>query len=93
MHERVTSDTALGLGTPDQAVLSGSQFLATEPYEAGITPVAIQFPEADGQVLLLGYLAQNIWIQLTIGRGDTTTAETLADPEHLITRTCTYPEK
>ena len=56
-------------------------------------PVAIQFPEAGGQVLLLGYPAQNIWIRLTIGRGDRITAETLADPDHLITRTYTYPEK
>src|SRR5205807_816915 len=69
VHERVTSDTTLGLGTPDQAMLSGSQFLATEPYEAGIAPVTIQFPEPGGQVLLLGYPAQDIWIRLTIGAG------------------------
>ena len=93
MHERVTSDTALGPGTPDQAMLSGSQFLATEPYEAGIAPVTIQFPEPGGQVLLLGYPAQDIWIRLTIGAGDRIAAETLTDPGHLITRTYTYPEK
>ena len=93
VHERVTSDTALGPGTPDQAMLSGSQFLATEPYEAGIAPVTIQFPEPGGQVLLLGYPAQDIWIRLTIGAGDRIAAETLADPGHLITRTYTYPEK
>jgi len=93
VHERVTSDTTLGPGTPDQAILSGSQFLATEPYEAGIAPVATQFRQAGGQVLLLGYPAQNIWIRLTIGRGDRIMAETLADPGHLITRTYTYPEK
>jgi len=93
VHERVTSDTTLGPGTPDQATLSGSQFLATEPYEAGIAPVVIQFPAAGGQVLLLGYPAQNIWIRLTVGRDDRITAETLADPGHLITRTYTYQEK
>ncbi len=53
----------------------------------------IQFPAAGGQVLLLGYPAQNIWIRLTVGRGDRITAETLADPGHLITRTYTYQEK
>jgi copper transport protein len=93
VRERVTSDTSRGPGTPDQAMLSGSQFLATEPYEAGIAPVATQFRRAGGQVLLLGYPAQNIWIRLTISRGDRITAETLADPDHLITRTYTYPEK
>ena len=93
MHERVTSDTTLGPGTPDQAMLSGSQFLVTEPYEAGIAPVATQFRQAGSQVLLLGYPAQDIWIRLTIGRGGRIAAETLADPGHLITRTYTYPEK
>ena len=93
MRERVTSDTSRGPDTPDQAMLSGSQFLATEPYEAGIAPAATQFRQAGGQVLLLGYPAQNIWIRLTISRGDRITAETLADLDHLITRTYTYPEK
>ena len=82
------ASVALAVAAPAHAAL-----LDTEPYEAGIAPVAIQFPEAGGQVPLLGYPAQNIWIRLTIGRRDRITAETLADPDHLITRTYTYPEK
>jgi copper transport protein len=92
VHERVTSDTALGAGIEDEATLSGSRYLATEPYEAGIAPVAVRFPAPGGQVLLLGYPAQDFWIRLTIGTGNRITAETLADPDHLITRTFSYPE-
>jgi copper transport protein len=93
VHERVTSNTATGAGAPDQATLNGRQFLGTEPYEAGIAPVAVRFPAAGDQVLLLGYPAQDFWIRLTVGAGDRIIAETLADPDHLITRTFSYPAK
>jgi len=89
LDERVTSNTALGRGLAHQFTLSGSRFLGTEPYEAGIAPVTVRAP---GQLrLLLGYPAQNIWAQLTIGAGDRIIAETLVDPDHLITRTFAYP--
>jgi copper transport protein len=91
VHERVTSDTALGPGTLRTAALSGRQFLSSEPYEAGIAPQAVQAPGAGGTRLLLGYPAQDFWVQLTIGAGDRITAETLTDPDHLITRTFSYP--
>ena len=92
LDERVTSDTALGPGRAHQFTLSGSQFLGTEPYQAGIAPVTVRAPGAPGQLrLLLGYQAQNIWAQLAIGAGGRLIAETLADPDHLITRTFAYP--
>jgi copper transport protein len=93
VHERVTSDTARGPGIADHATLSGSQYLATDPYEAGIAPVAVRFSTPGGQVLLLGYPAQDFWVRLTVGAGDRLTAETLTDPGHLITRVFSYPDK
>ena len=91
VHERVTSDTALRAGITDAATLSGSLYLANEPYGAGIAPVTVRFPFPGGQVLLLGYPAAGICIRLAIGAGDRITAETLTDPGHLITRVFSYP--
>ena len=91
--ERVTSDTALGPGTAHQIRISGSRFLGTEPYKTGIAPVTVEAPGTPGQTrLLLGYPAQSIWAQLTLGAGDKIVAETLVDPDHLITRDFAYPE-
>ena len=54
--------------------------------------MTVRAPGAPGQLrLLLGYQAQNIWAQLAIGAGGRLIAETLADPDHLITRTFAYP--
>ena len=58
-----------------------------------LVPLGDLFTTGYGRILLLGYPAQNIWIRLTISRGDRIMTETLADPGHLITRTYTYPEK
>jgi copper transport protein len=94
LREQVTSNTALALGIADTAPLTGKQFLASEPYEAGIAPAAVQAPGAGGQArLLVGFPAQDVWADLTIGADGRIIAETLVDPDHLITRRCSYPDK
>src|SRR5216683_1495763 len=92
LDELVTSDTAFGPGRAYATRLTGSQFLATEPYASGVAAVAVLAPAAGGQVrLLLGFPADGIWAGLTLGAGDHIVAETLTDPDHLITRRFRYP--
>jgi len=94
LTERVTSDTAQGLGTPHQYTISGRFFLSAEPYKSGIAPVAVQAPAGGGNSrLLLGYPAQGTWAALTVTPSGQLVAETLTDADHLITRGFAYPEK
>jgi copper transport protein len=93
LTERVTSDTAYGLGSAHQYTISGRFFLSQEPYKTGIAPVAVQAPAGGGNTrLLLGYPAQDIWAALTVTPAGQLLAETLTDPDHLITRGFAYPD-
>ncbi len=92
VYEQVTSDTALGAGSMHAIRLSGSQFLAVEPYAGGVVPVAGLVTGSGGQqVLLLGFPDAGTWAELTIGAHDRFTHEILADPDHLISRGFAYP--
>ncbi len=94
LTERVTSDTAHGLGTAHQFTITGGFFLSQEPYKTGIAPVAVQAPAGGGDSrLLLGYPAQDVWAALTVSADGQLVAETLTDADHLITRAFAYPEK
>jgi copper transport protein len=94
VYEQVTSDTALGAGSSDSIGISGSQFLAVEPYAGGVAPVADLVTRRDGQrVLLRGFPDASTWAELTIGAGDRFTHEVLVDPDHLTSRGFAYPEK
>jgi copper transport protein len=97
VYEQVTSDTALGAGTAHAIGISGSQFLAAEPYAGGIVPVADLVTGSGGQqVLLLGFPDASTWAELTIGAHDAPDRfahEILVDPDHLISRGFAYPEK
>jgi methionine-rich copper-binding protein CopC len=53
VYEQVTSDTALGAGITDSIGVSGSQFLAVEPYAGGVAPVADLVTRRGGQQALL----------------------------------------
>jgi copper transport protein len=93
VYEQVTSDTALGAGTPHSIGISGPAFLAGEPYAGGVVPVADLVAGSGQQVLLLGFPDSSVWAELTIGAGDRLTHEILVDPDHLISRGFAYPEK
>lgn len=94
VYEQVTSDTALGAGITDSIGVSGSQFLAVEPYAGGVAPLADLVTRRGGQqVLLLGFPDAGTWAELTIGAHDRFTHEVLIDPDHLTSRGFAYPEK
>jgi copper transport protein len=94
VYEQVTSDTALGPGTPHSVSVSGQEFLSAEPYAGGVVPVADLVAGSGGRwVLLLGFPDASTWAELTIGAGDRIAHEILVDPDHLISRGFAYPEK
>jgi copper transport protein len=95
VYEQVTSDTALGAGTPHSIGISGPAFLAGEPYAGGVVPVAglVAGSKGQQQVLLLGFPGSSVWVELTLGAGDRIAHEVLVDPDHLINRGFAYPEK
>jgi copper transport protein len=93
LHEQVTSDTNQGLGTPSQLALSGPRFLSSEPYGSGIAPT-VTVPTKNGEetTLALAYPAEGVYALLTVAATGRIQRETLAAPNHLITRTFVYPE-
>nr|MDA8319171.1 CopD family protein [Actinomycetota bacterium] len=94
VYERVTSDTALGPGTPHPIPVSGATFLSTEPYASGLAPVADLATTAGGErLLLLGFPGDDIAIALTLDATGRIVRETYTNPGHLISRGFAYPEK
>jgi len=92
LHELVTSDTTRGLGMPVTVRLSGTRFLASEPYGSGVAPVTTRLGSAGGRTrLALAYPAENIQIELTVAADGRILRETLAAPQHLVTRSFVYP--
>src|SRR6266567_788234 len=97
VYEQVTSDTARGAGSMHATGVSGSQFLAAEPYAGGVVPIADLVTGREGQqILLLGFPDAGTWAELTLGAHDAPDRfahEILVGPDHLISRGFAYPEK
>ncbi|MDT3442678.1 MULTISPECIES: hypothetical protein [unclassified Pseudofrankia] len=92
LHERVTSDTSRGLGTPSVLSLSGTRFLDSEPYGTGQAPVTTRLGVTAGQTrLALAYPAEGLQIELTLAPDGKIVHEVLAAPKHLIIRSFVYP--
>lgn len=93
-YERVTSDTTTGPGAIQAIPLTGPRFLATEPYSNGRASAVDTVQHSDGtSEILIGYPSQNIYARLQLDQQGRPIRETLTDPDHLITRSFTYPEK
>jgi copper transport protein len=93
LHEQVTSDTNLGLGTVTRLALTGPRFLSSEPYGSGIAPtVTVSTKNRDETTLALAYPGEGIYALLTVDSTGRIQRETLAAPNHLISRTFVYPE-
>jgi copper transport protein len=93
LHEQVTSDTNQGLGTLGRLALTGPSFLSSEPYGSGIAPtVTILTRNRDEATLALAYPGEGIYALLTVDPTGRIRRETLAAPNHLVSRTFIYPE-
>jgi copper transport protein len=90
VHEAVTSDYDGYPGAESVLPLSGTEFLATEPYgNGGITPVVLATTES-GTELGFGF-PQGQVVRLFVGADDRILREEYVTPNHLITRTFEYP--
>ncbi len=92
LYERVTSDSRTGPGQVRPLVMSGKDFLASEPYGAGIAPQAALLVGRGGQpTLTVGFPGDLTQAELVIDRQGRVVRETLTAPYHWITRTFDYP--
>ena len=93
LHEQVTSDTNQGLGTLSRLGLTGTRFLASEPYGSGIAPtVTVLTRNRDETTLALAYPGEGVYALLIVDATGLIRRETLAAPNHLISRTFVYPQ-
>jgi len=94
VHELVTSDTSRGIGTPKTISITGSRFLASEPYGGGRAPVTTRLASTPSHTrLALAYPADNLQLELTLTPDGRILRETLAAPNHLVTRSFDYPPR
>jgi copper transport protein len=90
LHEAVTSDYAGYPGTEATLPLSGTEFLATEPYgNGGVTPVVLATTETETEIGLA--FPQGQVVRLFVGTDHHILREEYVTPNHLITRTFEYP--
>lgn len=92
IYEVVTSDGAADLPPATALPISGPAFLGTEPYGAGVAPVAVR-SDRDGAVRLhLAFPAEGRTAELLLDAEGRITEETLTDPKHVVLRRFIYPE-
>lgn len=91
VYETVTSDGAAELPPPTALPISGPVFLGTEPYGAGVAPIAVR-SHRDGAVqLYLAFPAEGRTAQLLLDVEGRIAEETPTDPKHVISRRFLYP--
>lgn len=92
VHEQVTSDTTTGAGSATLIRLSGQDYLSTGPYGSGKATTATLLSESrESTTIALGYPAVSTYVLLTVDAEERIIRETLAGPNHLVSRTFVYP--
>lgn len=92
LHERVTSNSSEGLGTPVAFQMSGTEFIDNALYSSGNVPAVVRLPDVDGnQRIAISYPSDSAVDELTLAPDGKIIAETLTAPHHLITHTFIYP--
>lgn len=93
VYEQVTSDTSLPWPDPTSLTLTGAEYLALQPYSAGIAPQVVQLPATgDGLTrLAIGFPAEGRYSQLTLDTAGRIIAETQVGAKHVTRRQLTYP--
>ncbi len=92
VYETVTSDGTAEQPPPTELPISGPTFLGTEPYGAGVAPIAVH-SDRDGTVRLhLAFPAEARTAELLLDEDGRIVEETLTDPKHVVLRRFIYPE-
>lgn len=91
VYEAVTSDTTSALPDPSVLHMTGAEFVATEPYSAGIAPQVVALPVAGGLTrLAVVFPTEGRHTFLTLDRQGRIVQETLTDAKHLTRRHFVY---
>lgn len=92
LHERVTSDTSRGLGTPVTFQMSGADVIRLSLFGSGNVPAVVRLPDVDGnRRIAISYPAENAVDELTIAPDGRIVWEILTAPHHLVNHTFVYP--
>jgi len=92
LMERVTSNTARPEGMSNRLRLSGTELIKAQPYRSGVVSGVTVLESAEGRTeLRFGLSAEDIYVRQTLDATGRLVAETVLTPNHLISRTFTYP--
>ncbi|MEV0800700.1 copper resistance protein CopC [Kribbella sp. NPDC050281] len=89
--ESITSDTTAPTPAAQSVIIDGPEFIDSDPYAGPPDPDVVVEPRPGGHRLLtFGLPAEGIHVELEVDASYRIVRETLADPNHLATRTFTY---
>lgn len=92
LTENVTSNTGRREGMSSQLRLSGSELLKEQPYRSGIVSNVVILDRTGGRTELgFALTAEGIFVRMTLDPEGRIRSETISTPNHLLTRTYTYP--
>ncbi|TCC54477.1 hypothetical protein E0H73_38735 [Kribbella pittospori] len=89
--ESITSDTSGPTPAAQSVTIDGPEFIDSDPYAGPPDPDVVVEPRPGGhQLLTFGLPAEGIHVELEVDASYRIVRETLADPNHLATRTFKY---
>lgn len=89
--ESITSDTTAPTPAPQSVIIDGPEFIDSDPYAGPPDPdVVVESRPGGHRLLTFGLPAEAIHVELEVDASYRIVRETLADPNHLATRTFTY---
>jgi copper transport protein len=90
--ESITSDTTSPTPAAQSVTIDGPEFIDSDPYAGPPDPGVVVEPRPGGHRLLtFGLPAEGVHVALEVDASYRIIRETLAGPNHLATRTFTYP--
>ena len=93
VYEAITSDTSTPMPEPTPLSLTAAQFVATEPYSAGVATQAVMLSRGSGVTrLAIGFPAEGRYAELTLDGHSRIEQEILVDAKHLTRRRFVYNE-
>lgn len=92
LAEQVTSNTQRPEGMSSELRLSGTELLKAQPYRSGIVDGLVVLNRTrDRTELGFALTAEAIYVRMTLDRAGRIRTEKISAPNHLISRTYTYP--
>lgn len=91
VYETGTSEAGSSLPAPYRVSITGADYVDSEPFGAGVAPIAVSLPSRGGRTrVLLGFPASGIFVDLTLDDAGRITDEVLASPKHVFRRRFVY---